>query len=356
MATVNELELVDKKILNGIQGRFPLEERPFAAVGKKAGCSEEEAIARVVKLKQNRVIRQISAIFDSRALGYSSTLVATSIPKENEERGALTLNEHPGVSHNYRRNHVFNVWYTVTIPPDSALGLEKTVAIFHKLCGATSTRVLPTLKLFKIGVNLNIVEGEHASDDGFSDKERKKALEHSGLTEEDILLIRELQKDIPIVPSPYAEIAARAGTTTERLIERTKIFQEQGKMRRFAAVLNHRNAGFISNAMGVWDVPEERVLEVGPVMAAFPEVSHCYQRPTYPDWPYSIFTMVHAKSDEECKDILTRISEKTGVANYDALFSTREYKKVRVEYFTDDYAQWENKYKHLAEEALAALA
>lgn len=356
MAKADELELIDKKILNAIQGRFPLEEKPFETIGNKAGCSEEEAIARVVKLKQNRVIRQISAIFDTRALGYSSTLVAASIPKDNEEAGALKLNEHPGVSHNYRRNHKFNVWYTVTIAPDSLLGLEKTVAVLHKICGAESTRILPTLKLFKIGVNLNIVEGEHASNDGFSDKDRKKALEHFGLTEEDILLIRELQKDIPVVPAPYDEIAARAGMTTEQILARTKTFQEHGKMRRFAAVLNHRNAGFISNAMGVWDVPPEKIDETGPVMAAFPEVSHCYQRPTYSDWPYSIFTMVHAKSDEECKDILTRISEKTGVTNYDALFSTREYKKVRVQYFTDDYKEWENKYKHLAEEALASIS
>ncbi len=356
MAKADELDLIDKKILNAIQGRFPLEEKPFETIGRKAGCSEDEAIARVQKMKNARIIRQISAIFDSRALGYSSTLVAASIPKDNEEKGALVLNEHPGVSHNYRRNHKFNVWYTVTIPPDSILGLEKTVAIFHKLSGATSMRILPTLKLFKIGVNLNIVDGEHSSSDGFSDKDRKKALKHFGLTDEDIVLIRELQKDLPIVASPFEDIASHSRMTTEQLLARTKTFQEQGKMRRFAAVLNHRNAGFISNAMGVWDVPPEKIDETGPVMAAFPEVSHCYQRPVYSDWPYSIFTMVHAKSDDECKNILTRISEKTGATNYDALFSTREYKKVRVQYFTDDYKEWEEKYKHLAEEALASVS
>ena len=181
-------------------------------------------------------------------------------------------------------------------------------------------------------------------------------LEHFGLTNEDIFVIRELQKDLPIVPAPFDEVASHVGTTTEQLLTRAKTFQVQGKMRRFAAVLNHRNAGFTANAMGVWDVPAERIDKVGPVMAAFPEVSHCYQRPVYADWPFSIFTMVHAKSDEECKSILSRISEKSGIANYDALFSTHEYKKVRVQYFTDDYKAWEEKYKHLAEDALAAIS
>jgi DNA-binding Lrp family transcriptional regulator len=116
-------------------------------------------------------------------------------------------------------------------------------------------------------------------------------------------------------------------------------------MRRFAAVLHHRKAGFSANAMGVWAAPESEIDRVGELMAAFREVSHCYRRPSYPDWPYNIFTMVHAKSQAECEKVLASIAGKTGIGNRSALYSTKEYKKVRVKYFTLDEAAWEEAVK-----------
>ena len=115
-------------------------------------------------------------------------------------------------------------------------------------------------------------------------------------------------------------------------------------LRRVAAILFHRRAGFSANGMGVWRVPEDRILDVGPRMAAFRGISHCYQRPTYEDWPYSVFTMAHGRSKEECDAILDSISEASGITERATLYSSTEYKKIRMLYFTDAFREWEREY------------
>ena len=111
---------------------------------------------------------------------------------------------------------------------------------------------------------------------------------------------------------------------------------ERQIMRRFSAVLHHRKAGFRANAMAVWRVPEERAVEVGQIMAQNPAVTHCYQRPTFPDWPYTHFTMIHAPTKAECEAIADEISHETGITDFQVLYSTREFKKTRVRYFVED--------------------
>jgi siroheme decarboxylase len=96
--------------------------------------------------------------------------------------------------------------------------------------------------------------------------------------------------------------------------------------------------------MGVWNVPDERIMELGPRMAAFRGISHCYQRPTYADWPYSVFTMAHGRSKEECDAILDSIADSTGIHERSTLYSSTEFKKIRLLYFTEDYRAWERKY------------
>ena len=112
-------------------------------------------------------------------------------------------------------------------------------------------------------------------------------------------------------------------------------------LRRVAAILYHRRAGFSANGMGVWRVPQAQVLEVGRRMAAIRGISHCYQRPTYPDWPYSVFTMAHGRTREECDEILDAIAEATGIVDRRTLYSSTEFKKIRLLYFTDDHKKWE---------------
>src|SRR5688500_1249311 len=126
----------DKRLLNLMQGRFPLEPRPYAAVAREADMTEEEVLARVEELIDERIIRQVTPIFDTRALGYSSMLVAAKADPENPHRPAQIINSHPGVSHNYLRNHEFSLWFTIAPEPDSKLGLDGTLGVLPRLPGA----------------------------------------------------------------------------------------------------------------------------------------------------------------------------------------------------------------------------
>jgi DNA-binding Lrp family transcriptional regulator len=336
---IPQLDSIDRALLTEVQARFPIEHRPFAALGKKLGILESECLERVARLKANKVIRQLSAIFDTRSLGYQSTLAAMKVNPDHVDEAAQVVNQHPGVSHNYKRNDVFNIWFTIAVPPTDSL--EQTINILHTLAKADETIILPTLRLYKIGVKLDLTGQASAteSDDEIYNEKRRFA-QKPPLSSRDIELIRILQEDLPLVEMPHAVWADQANVTEDELFEWAGRMQQLGYMRRFAAILYHRNVGFIANAMVVWQVPEAQVDVVGEQMAKFRQVSHCYRRPVYPTWPYPLFTMIHASTHSDCMGIVTRIEEQVGQFPHKNLFSTKEYKKTRVKYFTPELDEW----------------
>jgi DNA-binding Lrp family transcriptional regulator len=336
----------DRALLNQLQAGLAFVRAPFAEIGSRIGMDEEEVLRRLTRLKEAEIVRQLSAIFDTRALGYTSTLVAARYPDDKLFEAADIVGGHPGVSHNYRRTHAFNLWYTLAVEPESQLGLEETMNRLHEISGAESTRMLPTLKLFKINVQLDMT-GERKIEAKESAPKPPPTRGDGVLpTEEDKRLIVVLQRDLPLEPHPFDTWADDAGVTPDELLSACQTFVDRNYMRRFAAVLNHRKAGFGANGMAVWQVPEEDLEEIGPKMAAFQAVSHCYKRPTYPDWPYSIFTMVHARSKEACEEAIDAIAEDCGLTDPSRraiLYSTYEFKKIRLMYYTRDYKEWEAK-------------
>ena len=334
------LDDLDRRLLNLMQGSFPLAPRPYAAVADEAEITEQEALARVERLVRERIIRQVTPIYDTRALGYGSMLVAARVDPEFPHRAAQVINSHPGVSHNYLRNHDFNLWFTIAVEPDSRLGLDGTLERLQELTGADSIRQLPTLKLFKIRMDLEM-EGDTGALASAGVAEEPAELGRQPYEDLDIDVIRATQGDMPIVAEPYAPAAGRLGVSVERLLDHLAGMRERGLLRRVAAILFHRRAGFSANGMGVWKVPDDRIAEIGPRMAAFRGISHCYQRPTYPDWPYSVFTMAHGRSKNECDAILDSIAQQTGIQERSTLYSSTEFKKVRLLYFTDDFKRWE---------------
>ncbi len=338
------MDSVDKDLLNLMQREFPLEREPFAALGRPLGMAGDEVIRRVESLKRGRVIRQISAIFDTRVLGYQSSLVAAKIPADKLNSAAKAINSHPGVSHNYERNNDLNLWYTVAVPPDSRLGLEGTVEVLHKISGTEKTRILPTLKLFKIGVTLDMNQGATVKKEAPQYGEADRVSADRNVSEDDKAAIRALQEDVPLTPRPFDLWGRQVGLSCEELLERAYDLQRRKIMRRFSAVLYHRKAGFRANAMGVWKAPPDRVEEVGQMFAQYQAVSHCYQRPVYEDWPYALFSMVHGRSEEECEAVLDAMAAETGLTERASLYSTREYKKMRVRYFTPEMEAWEKLY------------
>jgi DNA-binding Lrp family transcriptional regulator len=338
------LEDLDKKLLNLMQGRFPIEPRPYARVAELAEISEQEAMTRVQRLLDERIIRQVTPIFDTRALGYSSMLVAAKVDPENPHRAAQVINAHPGVSHNYLRNHEFNLWFTIATEPDSPLGLQGTLDVLAREAGAESVRQLPTLKLFKIRMDLEMEGGTDALSTPSAVAADPVELDPQPYDERDIAVIRALQGDMAVVEEPYAAAAAELGMTQQAFLDHLAGMQKRGLLRRVAAILYHRRAGFSANGMGVWKVPDADILDVGRRMAAVRGISHCYQRPTYADWPYSVFTMAHGRSKEECDAILDAIAEMTGIHERATLYSSTEFKKIRLLYFTDEFKAWEREH------------
>jgi siroheme decarboxylase len=335
----------DKRLMNLLQSSFVLEPEPFAAIARRADLPLDDVLARTRRLLDRRIIREITPIFDTRALGYASMLVAAKVDAENPHRAAGIINSHPGVSHNYLRTHEFNLWFTIATPPESRLGLEGTLEVLKDETGAESIRQLPTLTLFKINMNLEMEQGTDALA-AAADAEPPRELERQPYDDLDVSVIRALQGPMEVVERPYDEAARRVGMATPALLEHLEGMVERKLLRRVAAILYHRRAGFSANGMGVWCVPDDQVLDVGRRMAAVRGISHCYQRPTYRDWPYSVFTMAHGRSKDECDAILDRIADEHGLHG-DAravLYSSTEFKKVRLHYFTDDYARWDEEH------------
>jgi siroheme decarboxylase len=338
------LDDFDKRLLNEMQGAFPIEPRPYAAVARALDVPEERVLTRVQELLDERIIRQVTPIYDTRALGYGSMLVAAKVDPEHPWRPATIVNSHPGVSHNYLRNHDFNMWFTIAVEENSALGLDGTLEVLQRLTGAESIRQLPTLKLFKIRMDLELVGGTDELAKAVVAEEPIE-LSKQPYDERDVAVIRATQGELPVVSEPYAVAAAQLHMRVDALVEHLQGMVERGLLRRVAAILFHRRAGFSANGMGVWKVADESIAEVGPRMAAYRGISHCYQRPTYADWPYSIFTMAHGRSKEECDAILDAIAgENPEVQDRATLYSSTEFKKIRLLYFTDDFTRWEREH------------
>ncbi len=331
----------DKQLLDLMQSKFPLEPRPYGRVAELAGMAEDEVLQRVRRLLDDRIIRQVTPIYDTRAFGYGSMLVAAKVDPEFPHRAAEVINAHPGVSHNYLRNHEFNLWFTLAVEEDSRLGLDGTLDVLQSLTGAESIRQLPTLKLFKIRMDLEM-QGDTKSLASAGVAQEPIELERQAYDDFDVAVVRATQGDMPVCEEPYVPAAKELGITVARLLEHLAAMRERGLLRRVAAILFHRRAGFSANGMGVWEVPAERVHELGPRMASFRGISHCYQRPTYADWPYSVFTMAHGRSKQECDAILDSIALDTGIEGRATLYSSTEYKKIRLLYFTDAFKRWEH--------------
>ncbi len=332
------------ELLSIIQKRFPLVAKPFAVIAEELGTDEETIIKLISEEKKNNIIRQISPIFDTKRLGYSSSLVSFKVRREDIDKAVEVINSHPGVSHNYEREHPFNIWFTLAVAPDSKLNLKKTVEILAEEANATEYIMLPTLKLFKISVKLNTT-GKDAKKETVVTP-NKKAIELTSLHHKVIALA---QNDIPIVSEPFKAIVEELGLSYDEFFAILNELKDAGVMRRFAGILNHRKAGFNANAMVVWDVDEEKGEEIGKKAAEFSAVSHCYLRPKYSNWPYNLFTMVHGKTTEETNGIIREMADEIEHFSRRPLYSTREFKKVRIKYFSPEFEKWESEKLALVE-------
>jgi len=328
----------DRELMGALQNDIPLVSTPFALIGQAIDMSEKEVIKRIERLKREGLIHHLAPQFDVRALGYRSCLVAARVDDDRIDNAAAVINAHPGVTQNYKRNNDFNLWFTIAVAPTSLLGLERTIEILGEEAECETVRALPTLKQFK---------GTGDGDDSQGDAKFEP------LTPREIECVRLLQHDLPLQPRPFEALAKNTGVAADELLGAARSFVKRGTLRRFCAA-PARKAGFSASAMGVWVVPDGEVEAMGTRMSQHREVSHCYLRPVYADWPYNLYTIVHGRSVDECDSIINDLAIDTGLTDKQALYPTREYKKARINLFSAETEEWEM--AHGAKRAASASA
>jgi len=326
-----DLDTIDRRLVGLLQAEFPLTKKPYADLGFRLGIDGNEVIHRIDHLKAEGIIRQISPVLDSRTLGYQTTLVAMRVAESKLSKAEELIAEHPGVSHGYEREHYLNIWFTLTVPP--GVGMETELQRLVSPAGAEVIFALPVIKLFKIRAYFAMDGGCQPSADAGAHPSGvlQQKVE---LSQMDRLIINELQQDLPLIQGPFTGMSRRLGMDVGDFLARCQSLKQRSIIRRFGAAINHKRAGFKANAMACWVATPDIINVAGRKLASLMEVSHCYERKTNPMWHYNLFAVIHGQSREACWEIANKVSRETGLNGSEGvlLFSTKEFKKVRVKY------------------------
>ena len=291
------LDAADFLLVNPWQRGFPLTPRPFAEVAREAGLSEEEALSRFVRLRDQGVIDRVGPVFRPNAVG-ASLLAAMAVPPERLAAVAAFVSAQPGVNHNYEREHHWNLWFVVTGATQADVG--QTLCRIEQACGLQVLR-LPLLEEFHIDLGFDL--GTHAAP--------RADAPHAApdTSSEERTLVAAVAAGLPLVAAPYEKIAAQLGTTQEQVISLLAKMLADGRIRRIGAIVRHRRLGYEANAMVVWDVPDEKVSALGRELARDPAVTLCYRRArSLPQWPYNLYCMVHGRRRSRVLYEVKRIS------------------------------------------------
>lgn len=310
-------------LLDRYQRGFPVAVRPFDAVAAALGCHADAVLAALASLRERRVLARIGATFRPNAVA-ASTLAALAVPPSRLDAVADLVSGYPEVTHNYEREHRYNLWFVAAAPDDLAL---------RRLLREIETRVrLPALVLplladyhLDLGFPLDATGAELRLTPAQRPRCARLALDAPARA-----LVAGLQRGLPLVPRPYATLAEAAGIGEDEALERLAAWVGEGVVQRLGLVLHHHELGFRANAMVVWDVPDERVDEAAGRVASWSFVTLCYRRARQlPDWPYNLFCMVHGRSREETERRLEVLQRAGGMDAYPGavLFSRRRFKQ-----------------------------
>jgi DNA-binding Lrp family transcriptional regulator len=341
METDADLDRVDRAVLNAFQGGFPVCERPFdpaAAALRERGIdvTADELLERVRRLDEDGVISRFGALVNAEAIGGTATLVAMHAPPERFDEVAEQVNAHREVAHNYEREHPhLNMWFVVSVADSDEV--DRVLGDIEDETGQP-TYNMPKEREFHVGAKFlldgPIPEGDVDLSHLGPEVESTDA---TTITPEERDLVVEIQGGLPVTETPYADVADAIGAEAEWVRATVKRFELEGKVRRVGLVPNHYALGYTENGMTVWNVPDDVVEEVGPHIAEFEFVTHCYRRPRHEGvWPYNFFAMTHGRSAEESEARIEEVRERmaehwdVGEDDWDSLFSTRILKKTGI--------------------------
>mgnify|MGYP000409697472 CR=1 FL=1 len=329
-----KLDTLDKELLQHLQDKFPLAKRPWAEIGKRLGITEEEVLSRSERLSSDGVIRKLRTILNGQKVGgCASTLMAMRVPAEKMEKVVSIVNEYMSVTHNYQREHDYNLWFTVTTC--GGKDLRSTVDEIKGRTGIPDSDVLdlPTTRVFKVDVRFKFTDFKDDSDrnDISIPNERTKMNKDDEPNETDQAILRAAQEGIPVVKEPFAGIAREAGISQDEVIARLKRLISNGVIKRLGISINQRKVGIVANAVVAWRVPQEQVERVGKMLSSYKEVTHCYERVTIPGkWEHNLFTVIHGYNRESVEEMAKRLSEVVGISDYLVLFSNEQFKRTSV--------------------------
>ena len=328
-----QLSQLQREFINHFQGNLPLEERPFQEIADQLGSTEDSIIAIVNKLKQDRLISRFGPLYDAARIGGGLTLAAMTVPEERYQMVTETVNRYREVAHNYRREHELNMWFVLaTEQPED---LHEVISSIEKATGLIVLN-FPKQQEFYIGLWLHLSsDGKHSTvpvphqvQGPINDSLKDLGYD---LDDTDRKLISATQAGLPVEPSPYKNIADSLCLTQDDVLKRLQNMQYSGVIRRIGAVPNHYRLGLTANGMTVWDVPDNKIEELGELIGQLDFVSHCYQRPRHlPVWPYNLFAMVHGHSEDEVKNKVKKIETllAENCSSYETLFSSAILKKT----------------------------
>ncbi len=320
------------RLAKAIQGGFPLVPEPLRELATGLDMTPAVVLAQLRRWQAEGVFREISAVLEGSALGHDSALVAGVVPAADLERVAGIVSAHPTVTHNYLRDHHYNLWFTISVPDE--MGLEATLEILARETGVPRFHPLRRTHTFKIGVNFDLqARRNETSTRPLSAPPTFRADETARA------MFRALQRPLPLAFRPFAVLAETAGFGEDELLA-FACRHLGGAIRKYVATFHHRRIGVRGNGMVVWRVPKERVADLGHALARAPEVSHCYARNPIEGFPGTLYSMLHGPDAPACRKTAARLSEEIGIHDYLILFSTREYKKCRLRYFLPELDEW----------------
>jgi DNA-binding Lrp family transcriptional regulator len=332
-------------VLDRVQRDFPPGARPYEAMARELSMEEDELLEVIRGLRERRIIRSIAGIFNADRLGYVSALAAFSIDPPSIESAASIVNAHPGVSHNYLRDHIINLWFTLAARDHERL--DAYASVLARRSGARDYLLLPVEKMYKIGVHFTVGSEAMGRSSHVRDVPSRSAMagSHAPLSGDDLEAVRVLQADCPIDPEPFTRLVEREDSYLDgdSVVRIRSELRENGVMRRYSAVIRHHSAGFKANAMTAWRPdftrPEEEM--IGPFRAN-PAVSHLYLRRTRRgSWDHPLFAMLHARSRDELSGTVGMLARDSGIGDYMVLPTLREFKKERVMYHSRAFEEWE---------------
>jgi DNA-binding Lrp family transcriptional regulator len=320
-------------VLNRIQCAFPVCSEPYAQLADAVGGSAADVHQVVQDLRDEGIVRRLGGTFVPAQLGYVSVLACARVAPEELESVAAVVSACPGVTHNYERNDVNNLWFTLSAQGDAVL--QAQLDRFRACAGVHDLHPLPALHTFKIKVNFRFGEDSAAREESVAAPQQVTA-SSPVLDDIDRRLVRAVCGDMGGSLKPFAELATALSMDEATVLARLSGYLDCGRMRRFGVMLRHQSAGFVANGMSAWDVPAEAVQEVGRKMASFRSISHCYERPRFEGWPYNMYGMIHGGSESDCMAVAAEVAEIVDVQSYRVLFSTREFKKTSMVYFGEE--------------------